>query len=273
MNILPKKSWHVRNKDNVARVRRDEAQAEDERRRREARALLAEQEARTKFLRKKARLLALPEPNGRLELALCSEQPHHIDLFRDLEDGKGSKPGNKEYEEEKRKEKEHQEKAIGLLTYLGQSAAEAQTNPPWYQEAPDRSKEAADMVRDEKLKGKLDPLREMKKYLRKKGEQKKHKKEKERHKEKDRRKEERKGVGTSGPTSLEELRQERLQREKAEQAKAEALLAGMRGGSASCREEEMDDRRRCYNSQFNPQLARKPRGQEEEQCRMGALEL
>lgn len=39
----------------------------------------------------------------------------------------------------------------------------------------------------------------------------------------------------------------------------------MRGGSVSCREEvEMDDRRRCYNSQFNPQLARKPRDQEEQ---------
>ncbi|XP_067402557.1 leukocyte receptor cluster member 1 [Emydura macquarii macquarii] len=257
MNILPKKSWHVRNKDNVARVRRDEAQAQDEERQREARALLADQEARTEFLRKKARLSALPGPDGGSALAPCSEEPHHINLFRDLEEGKGSKAGNKEYEEEKRKEKERQEKAIGLLTYLGQSAAEAQISQPWYQAAPDRSQESAAVTQQEKLKDRLDPLREMERHLRKKkGEGKKRKKERERPAE------EKRTVG-SAPLSLEQLRRERLQRERAERARAEALLAGRLGEPRHVEEEEPDDRKRRYNSQFNPQLARRPRGWEE----------
>ncbi|XP_055991779.1 leukocyte receptor cluster member 1 [Sorex fumeus] len=255
MNILPKKSWHVRNKDNVARVRRDEAQAREEEKERERRVLLAEQEARTEFLRNKAR-----RQKPELQAARAgTPDAGPVNLFRELlEEGKGVSRGNKEYEEEKRQEKERQEKALGILTYLGQSAAEAQTQPPWYQLPPERGGPPPGPSPDEKIKTRLDPLREMQKHLGKKrrhssdGHGGRSKKEKAEPEKPPRR-----------PPSLDQLRAERIRREAAERARAEALLAQVRGEAApGPPEEETDERRRRYNSQFNPQLARRPRWQE-----------
>lgn len=63
--------------------------------------------------------------------------------------------------------------------------------------------------------------------------------------------------------SLDQLRAERLRREATERARAEALLARVGGGAQPEEQpEETDDRRRRYNSQFNPQLARRPRWQD-----------
>ncbi|XP_004381943.1 leukocyte receptor cluster member 1 [Trichechus manatus latirostris] len=254
MNILPKKSWHVRNKDNVARVRRDEAQAREEEKERERRALLAQQEARTEFLRKKAR-----HQNSRSALEAVeagAPSPGPVDLFRELlEEGKGVTRSNKEYEEEKRQEKERQEKALGILTYLGQSAAEAQTQPPWYQLPPGRGASPPRLGPDEKIKRHLDPLREMQKHLGKKRQQSGDKgrpsRKEKKGSEKQRPKE---------PPSLDQLRAERLQREAAERARAEDLLARVRGRAPQedPPEEETDERRRRYNSQFHPKLARRP---------------
>lgn len=54
MNILPKKSWHVRTKKNIERVRRDEAEAEKATRIEQARHLQVESEARARELRARA---------------------------------------------------------------------------------------------------------------------------------------------------------------------------------------------------------------------------
>ena len=63
---------------------------------------------------------------------------------------------------------ERQEKALGILTYLGQSAAEAQTQPPWYQLPPRQGGPASGPGPDERIKSRLDPLWEMQKHLGKK---------------------------------------------------------------------------------------------------------
>uniref|UniRef100_A0A2K6A3X6 Leukocyte receptor cluster member 1 n=2 Tax=Mandrillus leucophaeus TaxID=9568 RepID=A0A2K6A3X6_MANLE len=214
--------------------------------------------ARTEFLRKKARHQnSLPALEA-AEAGAPSSGP--VDLFRELlEEGKGVIRGNKEYEEEKRQEKERQEKALGILTYLGQSAAEAQTQPPWYQLPPERGGPPPGPAPDEKIKSRLDPLREMQKHLGKKrrhsGEGNCSRKEKKEGSEKLRPKE---------PPSLDQLRAERLRREAAERARAVALLARVQGQALqeAQPEEETDDRKRRYNSQFNPQLARRPRQQD-----------
>ncbi|KAK2490811.1 hypothetical protein MC885_007861 [Smutsia gigantea] len=191
MNILPKKSWHVRNKDNVARVRRDEAQAREEEKERERRVLLAQQE-------------------------------------------------------------ERQQKALGILTYLGQSAAEAQTQPPWYQLPPERGCPSPGPGPDRKIKDRLDPLRELQRHL---GKKRRHSGGDSSHSRRE--KQER----PQEPPSLGQLRAERLRREAAERARADALLARVRGVGPleeQPGETEMDERRRRYNSQFNPQWARRP---------------
>ncbi|XP_008300603.1 leukocyte receptor cluster member 1 [Stegastes partitus] len=260
MNILPKKSWHVRNKDNVARVRRDEAQAAEEEREAQRRVERAEQEARTEYLRRKSRAALQAAGGGPRDDEEEDERSggsgalQHLNLFP-LEES-SEKKGNEEYLQEKKEEKEKQERAIGLLVSLGPQPGSEVT--PWYlkgskekEERPDKDKrklvsEEEREKKDRRLKDSLDPLKDMKKAL--------GVKDRRQHKKKERRdKGEKRSAGES---SIERLRAERLQREAEERRRAKALLE-QRSGKRKDPGAELNERERPYNSAYFPELARK----------------
>lgn len=261
MNILPKKSWHVRNKDNVARVRRDEAQAAEEEREAKRRVERAEQEARTEYLRRKARAALQSEGTGRdddEEQRGGSGVLEHLNLFP-LEES-SEKKGNEEYLKEKKDEKEKQERAIGLLVSLGPQPGTEVT--PWYmktdkdkEERSEKDKEKRKGIseeekekKDRRLKDSLDPLKDMEKALAVK--------EKKHHKSKKAEKRNKGEKRSSGESSIERLRAERLQREAEERRRAQALL-DQRNGKGKEAGREVTERERPYNSAYFPELARK----------------
>ncbi|XP_054477482.1 LOW QUALITY PROTEIN: leukocyte receptor cluster member 1 [Anoplopoma fimbria] len=269
MNILPKKSWHVRNKDNVARVRKDEAQAAEEEREAQRRVERAEQEARTEYLRRKSRA-ALPsagekkeeDDNDGDERSGGSGVLEHLNLFP-LEES-SEKKGNEEYLKEKKDEQEKQERAIGLLVSLGPQPGTEVT--PWYmktgKEKEEKKKkeerkekeqkkgisEEEKQKRDRRLKDSLDPLKEMKKALAVKD-----------RKYNNSKKKYNRGAGekrSSGESSIERLRAERLQREAEERRRTQALL-DQRNGKRKEPGKETTEREMPYNSAYFPELARK----------------
>ncbi|XP_046631596.1 leukocyte receptor cluster member 1-like [Daphnia pulicaria] len=201
MNILPKKRWHVRTKDNIARVRRDEAKAAEEEKEKQRRALLAEQETRTTILRTRARerqgLTSVQEPtkkdvpcttetryeivirNGACVSVPITEEKNlvqftpsgHVNFFANLEEGKQVEGvANKEHELEKKKEQEDYEKQIGLLTYLGQGSRESTGESAWY-EKPSLLKTLKNQTQEdinykaERAKDMFDPLRVIRHYI------------------------------------------------------------------------------------------------------------
>ncbi|KAM6909941.1 leukocyte receptor cluster member 1 [Xenentodon cancila] len=267
MNILPKKSWHVRNKDNIARVRRDEAQAAEEEREAKRRVERAEQEARTEYLRRKSRAALQSAGESRdHDDELSGGSREHLNLFP-LEES-SEKKGNEEYLREKKEEKEKQERSIGLLVSLGPQPGSEVT--PWYLKDKKEQKTKTDTEKkkgiseeekekkDHRLKESLDPLKDMKKAL---GVH--HKKQ---HKSKKKEKMDKGENRSSGESSIERLRAERLEREAEERRRAQALL-DQQSGKRKDPGREMDERERPYNTAYFPELARKRQRRDRETWR------
>jgi hypothetical protein len=165
MNILPKKSWHVRTKANIEKVRKDEAKALQEQLEKAKRADLAAQERRIRQLRGRAGAQdgsRQPDYSDPIEPTSQGTQGS-LQLFDDRNDSRG----NRERESERRKEQEDYEKKIGLLTYLGGSQVNCES--PWYmrdanQKSKKDSKDKA--YRDSLRLEALDPLHDMQRFLR-----------------------------------------------------------------------------------------------------------
>jgi len=189
MNILPKKNWHVRTKANIERVRRDEAKAAEEAKEVDRRIRLAEQEARTSLLRDKAKARMIQSSGGEVcvtgenteldhmdkcdkQIAVLETHQGHVNLFAALEAGQETADGkgNKEAEAEKKKEQEEYEKKVGYLTYLGQDTEELTGEQVWWKKLPTNRKEVQEAEENKaavgaKQKDFLDPIGDLKKYL------------------------------------------------------------------------------------------------------------
>uniref|UniRef100_H2YZ35 CBF1-interacting co-repressor CIR N-terminal domain-containing protein n=1 Tax=Ciona savignyi TaxID=51511 RepID=H2YZ35_CIOSA len=116
MNILPKKSWHVRNKDNVAKVRKDEEEARQQEKEIARRVGLAEQEARLDLLRNRSRskhhqeISSTSKANSGTVVQFVAEGNKPTNFFQDIESsGVSLTAKNSENEAEKKKEKEEAE--------------------------------------------------------------------------------------------------------------------------------------------------------------------
>eukprot|EP01083_Nonionella_stella_P082543 227848_1 len=153
LHILPKKSWHVWNEDNLSRVERDEREHAEKERAREANEKSARQEVRLGELRQRcrgardgrrekkvarikgvkeekkerndSRALTLPssEPGTRIV-----EQSGHINFFINSK----REGGNKEYEAEQKAEKQKVEEKFLPTIYLGATQLKSS---PWYAES------------------------------------------------------------------------------------------------------------------------------------------
>lgn len=195
MNILPQKRWNVYNFDNREKVKRDEEAAAKEEQLKQEQSRKRDAEYRLEQLRQ-ARGLSSSAPSSSSRVEKSSSEKsgkkdsNHINLFEGIRilDPVKVKDEEKDERDKKRAKKEQQPRVItpeDEKYRLGYGIVGKGTKLPWYMEKP---KDDSDEKSDEDN----DYARPVKK--------------------------------SNGKKTLEELRQERLERERKEKARERALL-------------------------------------------------
>lgn len=289
MNILPKKRWHVRTKENIARVRKDEAEAAEKERQEKLRIENANREARLNILKLKSKEKLLELDIQHQKVVEGPSAHELINLFADLEHA--TQTTNKEHDKEIKEKAEEYEKKIGYLTYLGQDTNEALGKKNWYTVPPDSTRfsrsgeikdtyeklilkdkdgKPRDKVVDEKdgeigwkAKQRLDPMNLFKQYCSDKpassiSESKdKAKISQNNEKKKDDKSKHKYKNQDDAKLKLQKLREARLRREEKEKYKTKMFLSQLNGTPVeNQKNDEQPKVKAKYNSQFNPELAR-----------------
>ncbi|KAG1450816.1 hypothetical protein G6F56_008244 [Rhizopus delemar] len=219
MNILHHKSYHVYNKKNIEKVRKDEAEAERKEKEKQKRIDLAESEVRLNLLRERA--------NAQFIQDKPVVKANHINLFQDAE-----LANNEEHEKEEKEKEEKLNKQVTM--YLG---GDAKQESPWYAKESSLTEKYKDHhVRKSNRKRRRDPI-ELKEdplqYI-------EHKLGKE-EKRKEKIEKKHKKIKSN---SIEELRAKRIEREKHERQRTKELYLGST-------KEDLVEEPTGYNSQYN----------------------
>ncbi|KAI8145039.1 hypothetical protein BJV82DRAFT_604653 [Fennellomyces sp. T-0311] len=250
MNILPHKSWHVYNKKNIERVKRDEANARVEEEAKAERAAQAESEARLNLLRQRAQ-----NRQGQDSDRTAVTRPvEHVNLF---EKEANEHAANEEYVAEQKAKDEKWERQITM--YLDKDATKE--SMPWYAvneydrfgecstSSSFKRKEDKSNKRRKRDPIKLDqdPLAEIRSSLAKRDEKRKekHPERRERHHDRKKHKKEPSSSKKSSSKSIEALRAQRLEREQKERARTRSYVYGEVEDSKPPLESR-------YSAQFNP---------------------